>query len=218
MPRCANTTYNTTIAALVQQRGGRRRSLSRWHHLCSKEAGGGGGGQGSTAACTTGIQGWEGVRCVCVCVCEREREKEREPKLSCDAPTMTAPVPVCRCMHCNLTHSLRGCQALTHVLECNLYSRSSCKSKKVMDKEERARRLAEMSNNAEQHDMARSDRLQRAAAADAARDGVVANSGMGDVLHFCPGIAVCAVQIGLCNGREMVVQEVGFWAFCGGAR
>eukprot|EP00967_Tisochrysis_lutea_P098013 scaffold144331_cov21-Tisochrysis_lutea.AAC.1 len=30
---------------------------------------------------------------------------------------MTAPVPVCRCMHCNLTHSLRGCQALTHVRE-----------------------------------------------------------------------------------------------------
>jgi len=46
-----------------------------------------------------------------------------------------------------------------------------------VSEEERARRLAEMSNNAEQHDMARSDRLQRAAAADAARDGVVANSG-----------------------------------------
>jgi len=43
--------------------------------------------------------------------------------------------------------------------------------------EERARRLAEMSSNAEQHDMARTERLRRAAEADAARDGTVANAG-----------------------------------------
>jgi hypothetical protein len=43
--------------------------------------------------------------------------------------------------------------------------------------EERARRLAEMANNAETHDMARLGRLQRAHEAEAAQgDGTVANT------------------------------------------
>lgn len=73
-----------------------------------------------------------------------------------------------------------------------------------------------MSGNAEQHDMARSDRLQRAAAADAARDGVVANTGaalharvlsvflvclgMGVMVRTCPSVSKHDIQLGLVAG------------------
>ncbi|KAF5839880.1 hypothetical protein DUNSADRAFT_18423 [Dunaliella salina] len=109
------------------------------------------------------------------------------PFSNLQGPPLRPCVLLCEVQFLSLPEHLRPCDtrtsvilqvcALRHTL-CTAFSHSFTRHSSYLGmEEERSRRLAEMSGNAEQHDMARSDRLQRAAAADAARDGVVANTG-----------------------------------------